>query len=587
LIRDAPNINHFWAGLIVDELVRNGIRMFCLAPGSRSTPLTTAVARHPDTQHVTHVDERGTAFFATGYARSTGQPAVWITTSGTAVANGLPAVVEAATDHLPLILLTADRPPELRSTGANQTIDQVKIFGDYVKEFFDLPTPDPSLDPALPLTTVDQMVHQTRTQPAGPVHLNCMFRKPLAPDTEAYRSPPEKEQLRGWYTHNRTYTSYASPVDRAPPSVVNKVAHVLANGRPGLIIAGRLTTRKQGRAIADLSEKLNWPLLPDVGSHLRLTAAGATAIPYFDLLLTTPDFPSTHQPNTVLHFGARTTSKRLRTFVSRAAPDHHIVVKNTPERFDIHHDVSVSIEADIESFARHLTAAADPHPRDDWLHSWRGASETIGTVLDAYTEQSNDLREPRVARLLSQNIPPNHGLFLASSRPIRDLDSYAQAQAPETHVGANRGASGIDGTITSAAGFARGLQGPVTLLIGDLALLHDLNALAVVRDSPQPVIIVAINNNGGGIFSFLPIANHKDVFEDFFATPFDVALEPAAEMFDLSYARPTTTDAFISTYRQTVENGQSAIIELETDRDTNVDEHRQIERAIAEAVSTR
>jgi len=181
---DAPNVQYLWAKLIVEELLRSGAGHFFLAPGSRSTPLALAVARNRRARYHVHFDERGTAFAALGYGRATGKPAVWITTSGTAVANGLPAVVEAATDGVPLILLTADRPPELRETGANQTIDQAKIFGDYVRWQLDLPVPDPAIDPAFVLTTVDQAVYRSLRAPAGPVHLNCMFREPLVPSAE-------------------------------------------------------------------------------------------------------------------------------------------------------------------------------------------------------------------------------------------------------------------------------------------------------------------------------------------------------------------------------------------------------------------
>ncbi len=583
--RDAPNINHFWAQLIVEELVRNGVHLFCLAPGSRSTPLITAVARHPDAEYVIHVDERGTAFYAAGYARATRQPAAWITTSGTAVANGLPAVVEAASDHLPLILLTADRPPELRATGANQTIDQVKIFGDYVEEFFDLPPPDPELDPAMVLTTIDQLVHRTRSAPSGPVHLNCMFRKPLAPEPDPFDLPPAKSRMQRWRRNDRPFTIHEPAVTTPPSPTVERIARHLEDADRGLIIAGRLAAIEQGHAVQKLAETLQWPLLPDICSEIRLDSGASTSVPYYNQLLAIPAFADEHTPDTVLRFGARSTSKRLRQFITAAAPEHHIVVKNYPERFDIDHDVSKSIETEIASFAERLNESVEPAGSTDWLQSWRSASDTVERTLDAYAADSAELREPRIARLLSVEIPSDHGLFLASSRPVRDVDAFGRSRDAAVPVAANRGASGIDGTIASAAGFARGLSTPVTLMIGDLAVLHDLNALAIVRDSAQPVITVAINNDGGGIFSFLPIADHEDVFEEFFGTPFDVSLEPAAEMFDLPYARPNTSNAFVTTYREMIDAGRSGIIEIQTDRAVNREEHKRIEQLVHRAIS--
>lgn len=584
---DAPNINHFWARLIIEELVRNGIDFFCISPGSRSTPLTTAAARHPRARHVVHLDERGSAFFATGYARATGKPAVWITTSGTAVANGLPAAAEAWSDHLPLILLTADRPPELRATGANQTIDQVKIFGDYVKEFFDLPAPDPSIDPALVLTTVDQLIHQARSRPAGPVHLNCMFRKPLAPEKQSYTTPPLKAQLRRWTDREEPYTAYSFTSLHADVSTVEEMAARVKAAERGLLVAGRLHSRKRGRAVADLAEQLQWPLLTDIGSQIRLTNSSSTAVPYFDRLLSRVDERADYQPDTVLQFGGRCTSKRLRQFLEEHPPEHHVVVKEHPRRFDIHHTMTDSIEADVVEFTRSLSAAAPTQTPDSWLQMWCTGSERIQSTLDAYADGSDALREPRICRLLTRHIPRNHGLFLASSRPVRDADMYGDVLDHAVPVAANRGASGIDGTVASAAGFARGLGRPVTLLAGDLALLHDLNALAIVRDAPQPIVIVAVNNNGGGIFSFLPIADHPDVFEEFFATPFNVTFERAAQMFEIPYFRPTTSNGFSSDYREAASSGTSALIEVQTDRETNRQEHREIEQMIDDALSNK
>ncbi|HET7271590.1 MAG TPA: 2-succinyl-5-enolpyruvyl-6-hydroxy-3-cyclohexene-1-carboxylic-acid synthase, partial [Rubrobacter sp.] len=242
--RDTPRANRLWAYLIVEELLRCGVEFFCVAPGSRSTPLVAAIAANERARNLIHFDERGTAFAALGYARATGRPAAWITTSGTAVANGLPAVVEAATDGVPMILLTADRPPELRQTGANQSIDQPDIFGDYVRWRFDLPAPDPSIDPAMVLTTVDQAAYRAIRTPQGPVHLNLMFREPFLPEDADAPSAPS-----AWMKTGEAHTRYAASKPAVDKIETDSLWAALRTAKRGLVVAGRLASRKQGEAV--------------------------------------------------------------------------------------------------------------------------------------------------------------------------------------------------------------------------------------------------------------------------------------------------------------------------------------------------
>ncbi|HWI44904.1 MAG TPA: 2-succinyl-5-enolpyruvyl-6-hydroxy-3-cyclohexene-1-carboxylic-acid synthase, partial [Rubrobacter sp.] len=468
---DTPRANRLWAYLIVEELLRCGIDFFCVAPGSRSTPLVAALAANEKARSLIHFDERGTAFAALGYARATGRPAAWITTSGTAVANGLPAVVEAATDGVPMVLLTADRPPELRQTGANQTIDQPDIFGDYVRWRFDLPAPDPGIDPAMVLTTVDQAAYRASRTPQGPVHLNLMFREPLLPD------PGDEPVLSGpssWVQSDEPYTRYAATKPGVDEMEIHRLWEQLRPVKQGLVVAGRLASRKQGDAVLRLADTLGWPLLPDTGSQVRLGTEGLAA--YYDALLAGDSFAGAHAPEAVVHVGGRALSKRLEQFLAHSRPDPHVVVRENPFRLDPTHRVTHSVEANILDFCSALVRAAteDPPAMDSsWTAGWREASEEVDRYLDGIS--SGEPNEPLVARVLSQNVPPDHSLVVASSMPVRDLDTYAAAGGAPVPVAANRGASGIDGTVATAAGFARGVGRPVTLLIGDLALLHDLN----------------------------------------------------------------------------------------------------------------
>lgn len=568
----APRANLLWATLLVEELARNGVDFFCVAPGSRSTPLVAALAANERARSLVHFDERGTAFAAVGFARATGRPAAWITTSGTAVANGLPAVVEAATDGVPMVLLTADRPPELRQTGANQTIDQPEIFGDYVRWRFDLPAPDESVDPAVVLTTVDQAVYRARRSPSGPVHLNLMFREPFLPGPDEELAAPAR-----WRESGGPYTRYAATRPALDLREVEDLWEALRPVERGLLIAGRLPSRKHGEAVLRLADSLGWPLLPDVGSQLRLGAASKNLVQYYDALLANDGFEQAHPPGAVLHFGGRSLSKRLERFLAASRPDPYVVVRENPFRLDPGHRVTHSVEADVVDLCTALAQAAERRPpaaAASWAASWREASERVDGYLDRVFEETGNLNEPLVARLVSRHIPEGHALCVASSMPVRDLDTFAASDGAPAPVAANRGASGIDGTVATAAGFARGSGRPVTLLIGDLALLHDLNSLALLRG--LPVTVVVLNNDGGAIFSFLPVARHKAFFEPYFGTPQGLSFEHAAAMFGLNYEHPRSAAEVIETYRAGCERNGPTLIEVRTDRAENVELHRRI-----------
>jgi 2-succinyl-5-enolpyruvyl-6-hydroxy-3-cyclohexene-1-carboxylate synthase len=580
LIFDAPNNNRCWADLLVEECIRCGVDFFCLAPGARSTPLVTAVAAHPKARSLVHFDERGTAFAALGYARATGRPAAWITTSGTAVANGLPAVVEAALDGVPMLLLTADRPPELRHTGANQTIDQVRLFGEYVRWFFDLPAPDAALDPAMVLTTVDQAVYRAQGTPAGPVHLNLMFREPLAPDSDDAPRPALLARLHDWYARGTPWTRYSAPVLAPPDALIASLCDELAGVQRGLVIAGRLETAAQGRTVAALAEALGWPLLPDIGSQVRPRDAG-TGVACYDALLATPAFAATYPPEAVLHVGGRFVSKRLLQYLERTRPSQYVVVQPNPYRYDPTHQVTHRVEADIVAFCTRFRQALPERTGTAaaWRGVWQRASQQVDALWQTQVDAAATLSEPQVARLVSRHLPDGHGLVLASSMPVRDMDLFVHPGLAAGKTATNRGASGIDGTVATAAGVARGLEAPVTLVLGDLALLHDLNALALLRD--QPVTVVVLNNNGGGIFSFLPIARHAEVFEPFFGTPHGLTFAAAASLFGLGYAAPSTPTAFVDAYRHATRSPTPTLLEVTTDRTANVALHRDLLAQVA------
>jgi 2-succinyl-5-enolpyruvyl-6-hydroxy-3-cyclohexene-1-carboxylate synthase len=579
---NAPNVTYLWAQLLIEELVRTGVEIFFVAPGSRSTPLTVAAARHPEASVVLHVDERGTAFSALGWGRARNDPAGWITTSGTAVANGQPAVVEASVDGVPMVLLTADRPPELRDTGANQTIDQVKIFGDYVRWQADVPPPTAEIDPAYVLTTADQAVHQARRRPSGPVHLNCGFRKPLEPIEEDV-SLTIPTVVENWAEHSDPFTEYPRPRSRPTDSDVNGLLRAIGETERGFVVAGRLDSEAEAKAVRDLASHLGWPLLPDLTSRLRLGEGREEArVPFFDLVLTSDAFREQHPPEAVLHLGGRVTSKRLRLFLRDSAPAVRAVVRPTPSRIDPDHRVTHHVEADVEAFAEAVRDQIDASGGyGAWTNAWTRANRRTKAVVHEHA--ADRLTEPALAAILTQEMPPDHVLVGASSMPVRDLERHATATDSTGLAYANRGASGIDGTVATAAGVARGHGSPATLLIGDLALWHDLNSLALLRK--QPIVVVVVNNNGGGIFHFLPIRTYEDVFEPYFTTPQKRSFSSVAETFGLTYYQPESLGAFRENYAEASSASSPSLIEVRTDRAANREVHDDLEEAVAAAVT--
>lgn len=572
---DTGALNLQWATLIVEELTRAGVRVCSLASGARSSPLAIAVARQANMTSVVHVDERGAAFFALGYARATGRPALWLTTSGSAVANGFPAVVEAASARVPLLLLTADRPPELRDTGANQTINQVNLFAGHVRWHVDLPCPSPELEPEFLLTTIDQAVHRTVASPAGPVHLNAMFREPLLPEPGVTITLPPVRG--GWREGSAPYTDYR--IESCPV-----VAQPLPPARRGLLVAGELRSAAARAAVRRLAERLQWPLLPDVTSGLRLGGGGPAACAAFDQVLLSPSARARLAPEAVLHVGGSLVSKRLAQFLEDVTPSVYVRVAEHPERVDPDHRVTHRVQADVAAWCEaqvvRVGTAGDP----EWLRAWMEPAAVAERTVQGFLVAQPGLTEPGVARIVSGALPPGHGLFLASSMPVRDMDMVGDSHGPAPFVAANRGASGIDGTIATAAGFARGLGASVTVVIGDLAFLHDLNSLAFLRGDGPPVTLVVINNNGGGIFSFLPVAGHRDVFERQFGTPHGLRFEQAAALYGLPYAHPENPAQFADVYRAFSASPRSGVIEVTTDRAANLRVHEALQAAVRAAL---
>jgi 2-succinyl-5-enolpyruvyl-6-hydroxy-3-cyclohexene-1-carboxylate synthase len=598
-------MNQLWGYLIIEELMRNGANYFVISPGSRSTPLTLAAAQHPQAQKTICIDERGAAFHAVGYARATGEPAVLICSSGTAAANYLPAVIEAATDGIPLIILSADRPPELRQTGANQTIEQVDLYSSYPVWKFDLPCPTAEINPNVVLTTIDLAVFRSRRSSGGVVQLNCMFREPLAPTGEQLELPASLAQ---WEQSQTPYTSYARSLTIPAASEIRSLFKTIVRTQRGVLVVGQLKSADESIAVAELAARLNWVVFADIQSGLRLSDELPNLVHYFDRLLLTAAAVELEQIETVIQIGTRIVSKSWLQWLERHPPTTYVVIANDAERHDPSHLVSLRLESDIIYLCDRLSQQLPELTPSIWVQKLVDASDRIGVSVDKFLKTQVELNEISIVRSIAAIVPSGNGLWVANSMPIRDLDMYGNPPPPTgtpvlercstwgnpktalsapgrgfnqmVRVGANRGTSGIEGAIAAATGFAVGLQASVTAIVGDLSTLYDLNSLALLGQNTYPVIVVIINNDGGGIFSFLPIAKSTDLFEPYFGTPHGLDFANAAAMFGLDYYQPQHQSELIKNYTQALANGRSAIIEVTTDRSKNWQLHQDLQADI-------
>ena len=562
------NWNEHWGELIIEELVRHDTECFCISPGSRSAPLTVAVAKNPRAKSVIFYDERAAAYYALGHARASGRPAVLICTSGTAAANYLPAVIEAAVEQIPLLVLTSDRPPELRDTGANQAINQTFLFGTHVRWFFDPGCPCSEFTTEALLSTIDHAVSKTLQPLPGPVHLNFPFREPFFENAEKQtNNKVETITAQKVYVRNTAFSKVL------PDSEIKE----LLKNRPesGILSIGRVPADSLV-SLKKLAEELAWPVFADVTSGLRLGENCPNRITYYDQLLIEDMDSANWEIEAVWHIGFPPTSKRWLTHWGENPATQMVWIADHAERHDQSHNFRWKIECGIAEFCEQLVAELKLAERADVIplktQQWLQASAKVEAVMEQHFplySEKKEIDDFALSRRLTEIIPETHGFFIGNSIPVRAVDMLGSGKGAEIPAALNRSASGIDGLIASACGYSSGLQRPVSLLIGDLSAMHDLNSFKLLADSPEPVFVVLLNNHGGGIFSFLPVAKQTDIFEAFFGTPHSNDFLSVAEMFGLNYFRPDSISAFVKDYRQAVIENKSAVIEIFTERDKN------------------
>jgi 2-succinyl-5-enolpyruvyl-6-hydroxy-3-cyclohexene-1-carboxylate synthase len=556
-----------FARTVVDEWVRNAVTDVCLAPGSRSAPLARACAEDGRVRVHVHLDERSASFFALGLAKPSGRPAVVLCTSGTAAANFHPAVLEAHHSRIPLILCTADRPPELRDTGAGQTIDQVRLYGDAVRWFADAGVPDdrPGVG-AEWRALAARAVADALGPPSGPVHLNLPFREPLVPTGAPLVEAPGRSDGRPWTAR--------APGNRVPSAgMLEALSDLVAATPRGLVVAG-WGAEVRPETLRGFAAVTGWPVLADPISGLRVPGT----ISAYDPLLREPAFAASHRPDVVLRIGGPLTNKVTMQWLDDGVGQ--VLVDPDGAWLDPRHAVSGRMLADAEPLLAALTSelgggAIDGAWREAWNRAEGIARATIDDLLDGWSEPF----EGRVARDVVAAVPDDGSLVVASSMPVRDVESFAAPRAG-IRVFANRGVNGIDGFVSTVLGIAAATERPTVALLGDLCFLHDGNGLLGARGRDVDATFVVVDNDGGGIFSFLPQAESPEHFETLFGTPHGIDLAALARVHGLAVTEVGRASEVEPAVTAAAAGGVRVVL-VRTDRATNVARHREVWSAVA------
>lgn len=572
-------------GAFVDELLRAGVRNFVVCPGSRSTPLALIIARHSQARLWMQLDERSAAFFGLGMAKASQEPVALVCTSGTAAANFLPAVVEAFYARVPLLVITADRPHELRDCGAAQTIDQLRLYGSHVKWFADLAEPEVTPDQVRTIRTLaSRAVATARATPAGPVHLNCPYREPFVPLPTVALDNWDSRPSRQPYA---TVTSGTRHLDDCQIAVL---ADSLCQIQRGLIICGPQDDMQLAEPLLELAHRLGYPVLADPLSGLRCGNHDHTLIvDCYDALLRNSDFVAGVAPELVLRFGAMPTSKPVLLYLQRYAECQQIVVDGGAGWNDPTHLAGMLLHADARQVCAALVDAlstrnVDPRTLGSWAETWQRANRLARQAITTHFATLTELFEGKVFAELAQLLPSGATLWAGNSMPVRDLDTFFAGSNRAIRLYANRGANGIDGVVSSALG-ASTMSQPLVLVIGDISFYHDSNGLLAAKQYSLDITIVVLNNNGGGIFSFLPQATETAHFETLFGTPHGLDFRAIAEMYGAHFTRPASWEEFRTALCNGVEGRGLHIVELITERQRNVELHREIWQVVNAALA--
>lgn len=567
---DAGLLNLRWAQALVDGLAAAGLRELVLSPGSRSTPLALAFLRQPRIRCHVVLDERSAAFLALGMAKASRQPAAVLCTSGSAPANWLPAVIEADSDATPLLLISADRPPEQHGWGANQTIDQQKLFGALVRAFHDPGTPGEEFSPDWAQQFAARLLTECRWPLPGPVHLNLPFREPLLPAVPA-SAWPAPQQLPG--------SAPDLPCWQPAAAAIAQTLDTLA-GRPGVIVCGGGHFGADFAAtLTRLADRLACPILAEPLSGLRFGTHNRQAVcAHYDLFLRNPRFSEKQRPAWILRFGAFPVTRTLQNWLAQPTGATHLIVSGDPRWLDPQHQTHLRLLADPGAVCHALLAGQPAAAPAGWLDAFQHAEKAACALAEAHC--ATQFFEPALLRTLLRRLPASHRLFCGNSLAIRALDACSGSSATPLTLYGQRGASGIDGNLSTALGIATA-GGACVAVVGDLTAQHDLGALA--NAAGKDIVFVVLNNGGGGIFEHLPQAGlaERSQFEYAWLTPQRIDFAAAATAFALPYAHSRTLADFSAALDQALLRKGPTLLEASIDRANSLALYRALHAAAA------
>ncbi|MTH54405.1 2-succinyl-5-enolpyruvyl-6-hydroxy-3-cyclohexene-1-carboxylic-acid synthase [Bacillus mangrovi] len=559
----------------VNEMALQGLTDAVISPGSRSTPLAILLAEHPSVQTHLQIDERSAAFYALGMAKKLRRPIVLLCTSGTAAANYFPAVIEASLSNVPLVVLTADRPHELRDVGAPQAINQNEMYGSYVKWFADAAVPeDTPFMRRYARTLASRSYGEAAAVPMGPVHLNFPLREPLIPDLSLPSLWGRQEK--------QTYKGQAAAV--ADPHEAEKLAGIIRSSERGLLVCGELHDPEFKEAVMELSKASGFPILADPLSNLR-TGSGSKEeiIEHYDSILKNEELRDHLRPDLVIRFGAVPVSKPLFVMLRDEEEIYQVIVDQNGKWRDPALAAAEIFPVNEAQLCRQLAESIRSSKNADFAEEWKLANRIFRDRV-ADIEEGADLFEGKVFMELSHLMPEDSQMFVGNSMPIRDADTYFGTTEKQVSIYANRGANGIDGVVSSSLGIAAASKQPTVLVIGDLSMYHDLNGLLGAKLNGVSMTIVLLNNDGGGIFSFLPQSAEEKHFEYLFGTPAGLDYRKAAELYQTSYFKAESWESFRKCFTEYAGSEGVQIIEVPTNRHTRVKIHRELLESVSREI---
>lgn len=551
---------------LVQTFVKAGVQDVVISPGSRSTPLAYAFSQTKEIQQYVQIDERSAGYLALGISKAKQQPVILLCTSGTAAANYFPAIVEAHYARIPLIVVTADRPHELREVGAPQAINQIHLYGQHVKWSVDFPIADNHIE-TLPFIErhASRALTVAKSAPMGPVHLNVPFREPLLLDFS-------------YNVKDSSYNGSALGEIVASEGSQQIFKEAITSTNRGIFVVGELLGKVNVDAFWKFAEAIQWPILADPLSQLRTSVPEACkdlVIDQYDALLKSENFKQAVVPEVVIRFGPQPVSKPLSIYLKSISPKIYIAVDEDP----MFRDSLGVVTQHIQSSPLALWKPIKEIQLNETLATWVKANEIATNHIHAYNIEQSD--EGAYAGILFSEMKDGSDLISSSSMPIRDVDTFFNKTNKDIGIYANRGTNGIDGVVSTAFGIQLARQRPATLLIGDLSFLHDVNGLLVTRFHKTDLTIVVMNNDGGGIFSYLPQASEETYFESLFGTPTGLTFDSIAKMYNTEYFSIHTKEEFKAALN-TPKQEDVRIIEVHTDRQKNVSTHRQLWTTITE-----